>query len=326
MSGIWTVAFTAREKAELVEVPLPEGPLGAREIAGRSLASLVSPGTEINGEYLGTRFPSYHGYAAVLQVEEVGAEVGDLHVGDHVFIAGKHRSRQRCDAEGAVPLPAGLSPEQAVFARLMGVSMSTLLTTAARPPGRVLVTGLGPVGHLAAQVFAAAGYRVSASDPIAERRNLLAGPGGIELLERVAPDAGFDLALECSGHEQAAFDACHSVRKGGEVVLVGTPWSRQTDLRAFDLLHEVFFRYVVLRSGWEWQVPGRRRDFDRGSLMENFAAALRWLADGRVNVAALYDVASPADCQKVYQSLLHRTSKTPTVVFDWASPAVQARG
>jgi threonine dehydrogenase-like Zn-dependent dehydrogenase len=208
----------------------------------------------------------------------------------------------------------------------MGVSMSTLVTTAARPPGRVLVTGLGPVGNLAAQVFAASGYRVAATDPIAERRNLLQGRAGIELLERVPPDAGFDLAVECSGHEQAVLDACQSVRKGGEVVLVGVPWSRKTELRAFDLLHAVFHRYVVLRSGWEWEVPGRRREFDRGSIMENFAAALDWLVRGRVSVAALYALADPADCQKVYQSLLHRTSKAPAVVFDWAPPAVQARG
>ena len=38
---------------------------------------------------------------------------------------------------------------------------------------------------------------------------------------------------------------------GGEVVLIGVPWVKRTDLSAFDLLHAVFHRYVYLRSGWE---------------------------------------------------------------------------
>ena len=33
-----------------------------------------------------------------------------------------------------------------------------------------------------------------------------------------------ELVIECSGHEQAAFDGCRIVRKRGEVVLVGAPW------------------------------------------------------------------------------------------------------
>jgi threonine dehydrogenase-like Zn-dependent dehydrogenase len=325
MSGIWTVAFTAREKADLVELPPPAEPLGPHHVEGRTLATLTSPGTELNGAYLGKNFPVYPGYAAVMEVTQAGAEVKDLHAGDRVFVAGGHHSIQRHPAAAAVPLPAGLSAERAVFARLMGVSMSTLTTTAVRPPGRVLVTGLGPVGHLAAQGFAAAGYRVTATDPVAERRHWLTTKGGVEVLERVAPDAGFDLAIECSGHEQAALDACRSVRKGGEVVLVGVPWSRRTDLHAFELLHAVFHRYVVLRSGWEWQVPLQRREFDGGSILENYAAALRWLTEGRVNVAGLYDVADPHDCQKVYQGLLHQTGSSLAVVFDWTALAPAAK-
>src|SRR5947209_1491064 len=77
---------------------------------------------------------------------------------------------ERAARERALPVPEGLAPEHAVFARLMGVSMSTLTTTRARPPAKVLVTGLGLVGHLAAKIFAACGYEVTACDPSPVRR------------------------------------------------------------------------------------------------------------------------------------------------------------
>ena len=112
-------------------------------------------------------------------------------------------------------------------------------------------------------------------------------------------------------------DGCRVVRKRGEVVLVGVPWSRQTDLTAHDLLHAVFHRYVVLRSGWEWEVPHFPTDFRTGSLYGSFAAALRWLAEGRIRVDGLYATASPRDAQRVYQSLLHRDWPALAAVFDW---------
>lgn len=316
------VCFTARETAELIDVDRPASPLGPREIEGDTLVSLISPGTEINASYLGTKFPSFGGYAAVMRVTAVGAEVKGVAVGADVFLMGNHKGFQRIDFAAAVPVPAGLSPQTAVFARLMGVSMSTLVTTTARPPSRVLVTGLGPVGHLASQIFAGAGHLVTACDPVESRRRL-ATTAGIKDV-RPAPPANeaeglgtYSLAVECSGHEAAVLDACRAVRKRGEVVLVGVPWRKRSEIAAFDLLHVVFHKYVVLRSGWEWELPVHPADFRAGSIYENFAGAMRWLGEGRVKVDNLYELVKPADCQRVYQDLLHQRGEKIVSVFDW---------
>ena len=75
-----TVAFTAREQVELVTCDGPE-PLGAGQVRGRTLYTLVSPGTELAYGYRGIRYhgqasyPVYPGYAAVFRVEEIGAKV-----------------------------------------------------------------------------------------------------------------------------------------------------------------------------------------------------------------------------------------------------------
>jgi len=320
------ITFTAQQRAELLETPPDPRPLGDDEVAGRTVATLVSPGTEIGGVYLGDRFPSRPGTAAVFEVEEAGAHVRDIRIGDRVFTAAGHRSWQRRRREDVLPLPQGLAPDTAVFARLMGVSMTTLATTDVRPPAPVLVTGLGIVGNLAAQLFAACGYEVFAAEPSAARRELAHAKGIARTFVRTPTDDPalvdrIGLVLECSGHEQAALDGCKVAAKGGEVVLIGVPWRAQAPhLQAHALAHAVFFRYVRLRSGWEWELPTQPAEFARGNIADNFAAALRWLAAGRVRVDGLYDTAQPEAAQRVYQDLLHQRSAHLATVFDWATP------
>ncbi len=234
---------------------------------------------------------------------------------------GKHQSYQRMARQNVVPVPDGLPSKVAVFARMMGISMSTLTTTTARPPGQVLVTGLGLVGHLAAQIFAGCGYEVIACDPVPARR-AIAEQMGLRVLPAVPLDdpaivGQVDLVVECSGHEQAVLDGCKVVRKRGEVVMVGVPWKRMIDVQAHDLLHAIFHKYVVLRSGWEWEVPHQPTDFVTGSLFGQYAGALRWLCERRVRVDGLYQTISPRDCQQAYQALLHKTAEKLAVVFDW---------
>lgn len=316
------VTFTAPEQAKLLPIERDDRPLGPREVAGRTLATLISAGTELAGAYRGSQFPRVPGYAAVFEVEAAGSDVEGLRVGERAFCMGPHRSYQRAEADRVLRVPDGLAPEAATFARMMSVSMSTLTTTAARPPAKVLVTGLGLVGHLAAQIFTSCGYEVTACDPVAARQEI-ARQAGIRRVFPAAPldDPGFagqvSLALECSGHEAAALDGCRAVRKRGEVVLIGAPWARRTDLSAHELLHLVFHRYVVLRSGWEWELPLQPADFRNGSIYSNFAAALRWLSEGRVRVDGLYSLASPREAQQAYQDLLHQRAERLAVVFNW---------
>jgi hypothetical protein len=81
----------------------------------------------------------------------------------------------------------------------------------------------------------------------------------------------------------------------------------------------VFHRYVVLRSGWEWELPLQPAEFRRGSVFGNLAAALRWLAEGRVRVDGLAATLLPTQAQQAYQDLLHQRAERLTVVFDWTS-------
>lgn len=317
------IAITAHQKAELIDFPDLEESVALANVRGRALVTLVSTGTELNHAFLSKeQFPKMLGYAAVIEVESVGSEVEDLQPGDIVFGSGCHGEIHEMPAAMSVKLPAGLAPETAIFARLMGVSMTTLNTAAARPPSKALVTGLGPVGYLAAQAFQRCGYEVTAADPVEARREF-ARAGGIADVRASARVGVEDLQgriglhLECSGHEQAVLDGCRLMRRKGECVLVGVPWRRRADIQSFDLLHAVFHNYVNLRSGWEWEVPRSEEMFRLHSIIENYRAAIRWLHEGSVRVEGLASLHSPVDCQDVYSKLLNQSLETSAAIFDW---------
>lgn len=336
------VAFTGPSRAEIIDAA--DEPAGPGTISGQTLFSLVSPGTELavydpdQGVLPWGEYPMLTGYAAVFSVDEVAADVTDRQLGQRVFCMGPHRAFQRVTPTGGFPpaivLPGSLPPEVAVFARLMAVSMATLATTQARPPAKVLVSGLGIIGNLAAQVFTALGYETYAWDPVEPRRELAAACGvatvDVPLGEAKPATGDALLVLECSGHEAAVLDCLHCVRKGGELVLVARPWKQKTDLSAQRLLDEIFVSFANVRTGWEWQVPRAPAPSDsRGvesefvqfarptSTLELHTAALRWLDEGRVSVSGLADTARPEDAGEVYARLAAGKHDRLTTLFDW---------
>ena len=325
------IVFPAKNTFELASYQ--DVPLGPNDIRGQTVATLVSQGTELawaNGD----DFPIRPGYSAVFRVEEVGEDVQGVNKGDLRFCMGHHRSTQQYEARHTLPVPAGMDAATAVLARLMGVSMTTMMTTKARPGDRVVITGAGPVGLLAAQNFRIGGYDVAVVEPDAERRAQVAGTGVEQVFDAMPlnnPDFAKKTALvvDCSGHEGAVVEACNLVRQGGEVVLVGVPWRQLSDASAHQVMSAVFFNYVHLRSGWEWELPIMGRGFvweellegynnAPQSIMSGFEKALSWLSRGLVDVGDLVTTRRPDDPAALYADIAGRTIKEPLIVLDWS--------
>lgn len=325
------VVFTSKGKAELLDLELR--PLGDTEVRGRTRVTLISPGTELawlnDGNY-----PIRPGYASVFEAEELGRSVRRIAIGELLLCMGEHRSIQQIDEKFALKVPTGLPPEQAVVARLMGVSMTTLMTTAARPGDKVLVCGAGPVGYLAALQFALSGYDVTVIEPDVDRQTIVRESGIVKVLPSVPVgvpyyDGEVALVVDCSGHERAVLDGCKVVRKKGEVVLVGVPWKANTEILAHEILHAIFFKFAVVRSGWEWELPIQRRDFVWSELYEGYnnapystmsglKRALNWLAAGKIPLAGLVLKRKISQSQNTYNDLIAKKIREPFVVFDWA--------
>ena len=310
--------------------------LGAHEVRGKTIATLVSPGTELAWSDNGP-FPVRPGYAAVFEIEEAGGSVSGVAKGERRLCMGPHRSFQQVDVRYTVPIEPQMAVKEALLARLIGVSMTTLMTTRARPGDWVGIGGAGPVGYLAAHLFRLGGYRVFVAEPDPLRRERVLA-SGIEAVFATMPLDNSELfgsvalVVDCSGHEQAVLDACRMVRQGGEVVLVGVPWRRRSDASAHELLDAVFGGFVHLRSGWEWELPLLRQPFrweeltggynnSAHSIISGLTHAVRWLGEGRFPVEGLFRHARPERADEIYRALRAGEVGQPFVVFDWRDTA-----
>ena len=292
-------------------------------IAGHTVFSMISAGSEINASYLDVfdwGYPRKSGYTVIFQVEYIGEKVEGLEVGDYVFCMEAHQSFQIVDYREVIKIPRDVRLENALFIRLAGVSMATLSRTAIKPGEKVLVTGLGTVGLMAMLVYSNLGYEVIGVDPDCNRRDTAKCLGFSEIYDKVPFEKyskTVGLALECSGNEAAVQDCCNIVRPHGEVSLVGVPWTPYTDLKSYDLLNSIFYNYVKVYSGWEMDLPMNGGEFIHESMRKNYELALRLVREGKIKVDDLYTVLPYTECQKAFDDIFEKREKKAAIILSY---------
>lgn len=124
------------------------------------------------------------------------------------------------------PVPDSIGDDAAALLEPLSVGVWACRRTQVGPGDRVLVTGAGPIGLVAAQAaraFGAASVTVTDVNPhrlaVAERLGLAT----VDVGETSLADAGVaaDVLLECSGNARATRDAVERVDRAGRVALVG---------------------------------------------------------------------------------------------------------
>jgi L-iditol 2-dehydrogenase len=127
----------------------------------------------------------------------------------------------------AHPVPDSLSDDAAALLEPLSVGLWACHKAAVGAGTRVLVTGAGPVGLVAAQAALALGAAsVTVTDVNPHRLALARDLGVTDALDVSATrvsESGLevDVMLECSGNQSAAADALLAVAPAGTVVLVG---------------------------------------------------------------------------------------------------------
>ena len=300
--------------------------------------SIVSAGTEGAG-FTGLvrempfgdagTYPRGTGYGHLGRVLEVGSAVRMCRAGDRVLSFSRHASVVKADAgRMALPVPEDVPGSHVVFARMAGVSISALRSSSVQPGDTVLVTGMGLVGNFAAQLFRMAGADVMAAD-LSDYRLDKARACGIErtvnpgatdlqdaVLEWTAGD-GVHVAVEAIGISEVVAQSVMATRRHGEVILLGSPRAPAT----FDvtpMLLRIHLEAIRMIGALEWRWPAHPTERVR-DLATNYRRLVEWIAAGRLRVDPLLDrVASPADCQAVYDGLTSRRDGYLGAVFDWS--------
>src|SRR5579884_3070645 len=334
MPAAQRVVFRAPNQAVLEPFELDDAGLGPTEVVVRTRVTLISPGTElanlhdrlsVNTDSPTRAYPVRNvGYANVGTLVAAGAEVG-VAPGQRVYTMGNHASLVRLDAREryCVPVPDALDDERAVFVRLANVSMTTMRTTVARGGDGVAVVGLGLVGNLAAQVFQACGMRVNAFD-LSPARRAIAERCGLRSVHDGARMADFArqhrLVVEATGSTQALALAVGLAQNGGEIVMIGAPWGGdENSVPSSRLTRDIFFRFLKLRSGSEWEIPRQRQPLLPDAIVDNVATGLAWLADGRLVVDPLITHRmAPAQIAEAYAGLAERKDEYLGVVLRWS--------
>jgi 2-desacetyl-2-hydroxyethyl bacteriochlorophyllide A dehydrogenase len=161
---------------------------------------------------------------------------GDYHICDNLKVQGFQAPGCAQDlfvtaADRLVPLPDDFSHEQGALVEPTAVAVHAT----GRAPGmdgrNVAVLGAGPIGNLVAQVCRCRGANVLITD-VAEFRLQKAEDCGTPATSNAAEESladasrrvfgkeGFDIALECSGAQEAVHEAIEGVNKGGTIVVV----------------------------------------------------------------------------------------------------------
>lgn len=315
--------FVSEKQIEIAEEDIDISQLGNEEIAGSTVFSMISAGTELNASFLNIfkkGYPKKSGYTVVFRIEHLGKDVPDLKTGDLVFCMARHQSYQVVDYHDVVKIPEEVLPEHALFIRLAGVSLATLSRTGITPGEKVLVTGLGTVGLMAMHAYSNLGYHVIGVDPDPKRRAVAKASGFSEIYDKVPFDKyekQIALALECSGNESATLDCCNIVRPHGEVSLVGVPWKAYTDMKAFDILNAVFYNYVKLYSGWEMDLPLNDSSFNHISMNNNYRMFLDMIKTGKVDVSDLYEIRHFTEAQEAFEEIYEKRQPKLATIFSY---------
>jgi len=244
------------------------------------------------------------GYCNAGEVVAIGAGVTDLAVGDRVISNGNHAEVVCVPRNLVARIPEGVSYEAAAFTVIGAIGLQGIRLIAPTFGETIVVTGLGLIGLMAAQLLKANGCRVIGLDFDGSKVEL-ANSFGIEAIrldENADPvaivlsmtdDIGADgvLITASTKSNEVICQAAKMSRKRGRIVLVGVIG---LDIQRADFYEKELSFQVSCSYG-----PGRYEDdyeqkgldypigFVRWTEQRNFKAVLQAISNKSIDVNSL---------------------------------------
>jgi 2-desacetyl-2-hydroxyethyl bacteriochlorophyllide A dehydrogenase len=314
------------------------------DVIVRNRFSLISAGTELaclSGKEPWFPLPRTPGYAAVGEVLETGGAVTKVSRGDLVYTHGPHAEYFKIDSADrytgtCLRLPVGIQPDLALFTRMASIAITSIRVSRIELGDSVLVTGLGLVGNLAAQLAILQGAKVIGVDLSARRRACAnecgvavtvdaRNPNWTEEVRRLAGLRGATTAIEATGLSSIITDTIPLMSQFGEIILLGTPRA-PFETNATEIYSHIHLPgFVSIKGALEWRYPTFRNEFGKHSVERNSEIILELIASGRIRVQPLYTHRiRPEDAAEAYIGLRERKDEYIGVAFDWIDVASSA--
>ena len=196
----------------------------------------------------------------------------------------------------------------------------------------VLVTGLGAIGNLAAQLAQLQGAIVIATD-IDEHRIALAQQSGIcyainskrenlrEKIMEITNNSLISTYIDATGASAVINENLDNIQLFGEVILLGSPRAPfETNLtKTFQHFH-LLPHCLSLKGALEFSYPTHQQDFVKHSLERNASIVLNLIKENKLLIKPIYShKISPLEAQSAYDGLKNTPNEFIGVVFDWTN-------
>jgi threonine dehydrogenase-like Zn-dependent dehydrogenase len=246
-------------------------------------------------------------------VTEVGSAVEQFRVGDRVYAYAPIQETITRPVERVKPLPAGLSPADAVCVDPAFFAYAMMRDSHARLGDDVVLFGLGAIGLFLVQMLKISGcLSVIVVDPMPKRRALAERFGATLTLDPTAVDVavavrevlgrGADLAIESSGSYRALAEAMRAVGMCGKIATLGY---YKGNPAALDLSAEWHHnRLELIGSMPVWGNPSREYPlWDEARL---FCTVEALFAKGAITSEGITDpIVSLGDVAEAFLSIYH---------------------
>jgi 2-desacetyl-2-hydroxyethyl bacteriochlorophyllide A dehydrogenase len=325
------IVFPAPETVESGEVelssPTPD------QILTETILTGVSTGTEtrvFRGGQKDTNFPVIPGYENLGRVMEAGDQSGYT-TGERVFVRahrydpgpytmmwGSQVSHSLTSGPAAIRVPENVTDEDAIYAKVSGISLHGVKRAHVRSDEWVAVVGLGIIGHLVVQHCVARGARVIAIDLDADRCRRAEEAGAETSIDGRSDRLAEQVFELTDGGVSAAFDATGIARmlEPTSKLLRPRSWDESPELAPRLVLQgtveePVTLDYFTLFSPeLDLITP---RDCDTQDLVDS----LSLMSEGRIHPSIIpATVASFRDAPDLYPRLVSR--EVMRVLFRWS--------
>lgn len=273
------------------------------------------------------------GYCNVGTVMAVGAGVTDFKVGDRVASNGAHAEFVCIPQNLCAHIPDNLSDEEATFTVIGAIGLQGIRLLNPTLGETVVVTGLGLIGLITAQLLYANGCKVIGLD-VDEGKLSLAREMGIltfnpkngdpvKYVESMTDGIGADgvIITASAKTDEIIAQAAKMSRKRGKIVLVGVIGLNisRADFYEKELSFQVSCSYGPGRYDDDYEQKGMDYPlpFVRWTEKRNFETILASVSTGRLDVSSLItEKVRLADYQDIYGQIGSSKSIASILVYD----------
>lgn len=315
-------------------------PEKVRQVLDKIKSDGLQPTLEAVFRKLGEPLPL--GYCNAGTVVAVGEGVTEFRIGDRVASNGRHAEYVSVPKHLAARIPDGVTDEEGSFAVIGAIALQGIRLVQPTFGETVVVTGLGLIGLIAAQLLRANGCRVIGLDfdsqkvALAESLGIHAVQVGentdpVQIVNTITHAAGADAVLLTASTKsnEVVSQAARMSRKRGRIVLVGVVGLdlQRSDFYEKELTFQVSCSYGPGRYDDQYEAQGHDYPigFVRWTEQRNFEAVLAAIADRRLQVQPLItERVDLADYAKIYGDMGRKGSIASILRYPEAEPPTDA--